>query len=49
MALKNIKKYQDSLPNLLIIGASQCGTTSLHYYLGLHPEIYVSKEKELNF
>lgn len=29
----------DELPNLLIIGAHKCGTTSLHYYLGRHPEI----------
>lgn len=25
------------------------GTTSLHYYLGLHPEIFMSNPKELNF
>jgi hypothetical protein len=37
------------LPNLLIIGAMKCGTTSLHYYLGLHPEIFMSEEKELRF
>jgi len=34
---------------LVIIGAGKCGTTSLHYYLGLHPSIFMSKEKELNF
>lgn len=27
------------LPNLIIIGAPKCGTTSLHHYLGQHPEI----------
>ncbi|MEO1295065.1 MAG: sulfotransferase [Cyanobacteria bacterium J06636_16] len=37
------------LPNLVIIGAMKCGTTSLHYYLGLHPEISMSQQKELNF
>ena len=37
------------LPNLIIIGAQKCGTTSLHYYLSLHPQIYMSKEKELDF
>ncbi|MBW1859792.1 MAG: sulfotransferase domain-containing protein, partial [Deltaproteobacteria bacterium] len=31
------------------IGALKCGTTSLHYYLGLHPEISMSREKELYF
>lgn len=38
-----------NLPNLIIIGAPKCGTTSLYYYLGLHPQIYMSREKELNF
>jgi hypothetical protein len=43
-------KLKDTfLPNLIIIGAAKCGTTSLHYYLGLHPQIAMSKEKELNF
>lgn len=37
------------LPNLIIIGAQKCGTTSLHYYLSLHPQIRMSREKELNF
>ncbi|MBW1742416.1 MAG: sulfotransferase domain-containing protein [Deltaproteobacteria bacterium] len=37
------------LPNLIIIGALKCGTTSLHYYLGLHPEISMSRQKELYF
>jgi hypothetical protein len=37
------------LPNLVIIGAQKCGTTSLHYYLGLHPQVSMSKEKELDF
>ena len=37
------------LPNLIVIGAQKCGTTSLHYYLGLHPEIFMTEEKELNF
>ncbi len=37
------------LPNLIIIGAQKCGTTALHYYLGLHPQIRMSADKELNF
>ena len=37
------------LPNLIIIGAMKCATSSLHYYLGLHPEIWMSREKEINF
>ncbi|MBN2060686.1 MAG: sulfotransferase domain-containing protein [Deltaproteobacteria bacterium] len=43
------KTEQGNLPNLVIIGAAKCGTTSLHYYLGLHPQIFMSREKEINF
>ncbi len=38
-----------ALPNLVVIGGLKCGTTSLHHYLGLHPEIGMSRPKELNF
>jgi hypothetical protein len=37
------------LPNLIVIGAQKCGTTSLHSYLDLHPEISMSREKETDF
>lgn len=37
------------LPNLIIVGVMKCGTTSLHFYLGLHPEIRMSREKEVEF
>ncbi len=37
------------LPNMLVIGAGKAGTTSLHYYLGRHPDIYMSRKKELFF
>jgi sulfotransferase family protein len=37
------------LPNLILIGGLKCGTTSLHHYLNLHPEIAMSRPKELNF
>ncbi len=38
-----------NLPDFIIIGAMKCGTTSLHKYLSLHPQISVSRKKELNF
>jgi hypothetical protein len=38
-----------ALPNLVVIGAQKCGTSVLHHYLGLHPEISMSRPKELNF
>lgn len=37
------------MPNFLVIGAARSGTTSLHHYLGSHPEIYMSPVKEPNF
>jgi hypothetical protein len=37
------------LPNLIVIGAQKCGTTSLHHYLGLHPDVSMSHPKELDF
>jgi hypothetical protein len=40
---------QGALPNLIVIGAMKCGTTSLHHYLDLHPEIQMSTPKELKF
>jgi len=39
----------DRLPTFLIIGAAKCGTTSLHRYLDLHPEIGMSRVKEPHF
>jgi len=38
-----------ALPNLIVIGAQKCGTSGLHYHLSLHPEVSMSKPKELNF
>jgi hypothetical protein len=36
-------------PNLFIVGAMRSGTTSLHAYLGLHPEIFMSVPKEPSY
>lgn len=36
-------------PDFLVVGSVKCGTTSLHYYLSQHPEVHVSRPKELNF
>jgi hypothetical protein len=38
-----------ALPTFIIIGAAKAGTTSLHYYLDLHPEIQMSAVKETHF
>lgn len=37
------------LPNLLVIGAMKAGTTSLHDYLGQHPDIFMSTPKEIHY
>ncbi|MCV7265157.1 sulfotransferase family protein [Mycolicibacterium poriferae] len=34
------------VPNLFIVGAPRCGTTSLHNYIAQHPECYMSRLKE---
>ncbi|XRO76582.1 sulfotransferase [Methanocaldococcus sp. 10A] len=36
-------------PNFFIVGAPKCGTTSLHYYLSQHPEIFMSEPKEPHY
>lgn len=41
-------KYKN-IPNLFIIGAPKCGTSSLIYYLSNHPQIFVSKVKEPHY
>lgn len=38
-----------TLPNFLILGAGKAGTTSLHYYLQQHPQIYMCPQKETCF
>lgn len=38
-----------ALPNLFVIGAMKCGTTSLNDYLALHPKIHMAADKEINW
>lgn len=37
------------LPGFLVIGATKCGTTSLHDWLSRHDEVFVSPWKEMRF
>lgn len=37
------------LPDFLIIGAMKAGTSSMHLYLGHHPDISMSRPKEIDF
>ncbi len=38
-----------TLPNFLVIGAGNAGTTSLYHYLKQHPEVFMSPVKEPKF
>lgn len=38
-----------ALPTFVIIGAQKCGTTALHSYLARHPQISMSRPKELDY
>jgi len=37
------------LPNFFVVGAQKSATTSLHFYLAGHPDIFLPKEKESKF
>lgn len=39
----------ETLPTLVVIGAMKAGTSALHAYLGAHPQVAMSRTKELNF
>ena len=39
----------NNIPNLFLIGAPKCGTTSMIHYLSQHPEVFVSAEKEPHY
>lgn len=37
------------LPTFVVIGGMKAGTTSLHLYLDQHPDIFMTKKKELDY
>lgn len=39
----------ERMPNLFVIGAAKAGSTSVHNYLDLHPEVSMSADKEMRF
>ena len=43
------KTHTPKLPNFILAGAGESGTTSLYYYLKQHPQVYMSPVKEPNF
>jgi len=46
---KYLASDRTSLPNLVVIGGAKTGSTSLHYYLSRHPDVFMSSEKEVRF
>jgi hypothetical protein len=44
--MDDLSHNAEQLPNLLIIGAAKCGTTSLHSYLDCHPDISMASPRE---
>ena len=44
--VRSTRATNDQMPTFLIVGAAKCGTSSLHSYLDLHPEISMSTPKE---
>ena len=38
-----------TMPNFIVIGAGKSGTTALHQYLRQHPDVFMSRQKELRF
>lgn len=42
-------KTEGRLPDFVIVGATKAGTTSLDFYLSLHPEIHMARPKEPRF
>ena len=44
-----VRYEHGALPNLIVIGAMKCATTSLHWHLDLHPQVVMSRPKELDF
>ncbi len=49
LPLSSSVRMSGSLPDFVIIGAQKCGTTALHAYLARHPEISMSRPKELDY
>ncbi len=41
--------YYNNLPNLFVVGAAKCGTSTLHEYLSEHSNIQMSNIKEPHF
>jgi hypothetical protein len=51
-SVNNVTRWESQasrLPNMLILGAAKCGTSSLYKYLDQHPDVFMSPFKEPQF
>ena len=46
--MRSPRQAAEVMPTFFVLGAARCGTTSLHYWLGQHPDIAMSAIKEPN-
>ena len=46
---RGITSHLRGLPDFVIIGAQKCGTTSLHYFVAMHPNIAPASKKEIHY
>jgi hypothetical protein len=44
-----LMNQQLRMPDFIIVGAQKCGTTTLHYALSKHPNVFMSSPKELDY
>ena len=49
MAVFQTMRVHVKKPNFFVVGFPRSGTTSLHYYLEQHPDVFVTKDKELQY
>lgn len=49
VCFRPMPKTEGRFPDFLIVGATKAGTTSLDFYLSLHPEIHMARPKEPRF
>ena len=47
--LKRNPSLSIARPNFFVLGAAKCGTTTLHQVLMVHPNIFMTKQKEPHF
>lgn len=49
LVLPRWRARSHALPDVIVIGAQKCGTTSLYHYLSQHPAVFRPKRKEVHY